>query len=74
MPATAVDTTGAGDSFCGAFVASYVRNPNDIVGAAQAGIVAASFAVEEFGIAGLLAATKAKVASRLRELQSLPCN
>lgn len=60
-----LDTTGAGDSFCGAFMAVYSRNPNDPVRAAAAGVAAASFTVSDFGVDGLLVAEPAEAVGRM---------
>ena len=49
LPATVVDTTGAGDSFCGAFIAELLES-GDAVAAAHAGVAAASFTVEDYGL------------------------
>ena len=50
-----VDSTGAGDAFCGAFAAEYLRS-HDPYAAARAGAKAARIAVSAPGIGGLLAA------------------
>jgi sugar/nucleoside kinase (ribokinase family) len=50
-----VDSTGAGDAFCGAFAAQYL-NSADACAAAHAGMAAARIAVGANGIDGLLAA------------------
>jgi ribokinase len=65
----AVDTTGAGDAFCGGFAATH-RLTGDLVTAAQAGAVAASFAISDFGVDGLLRATPAEAWRRLAESAS----
>ena len=44
-----VDTTGAGDSYCGGFMTVYAQEKN-LVKAGLAGAVSASFAVEGFGL------------------------
>lgn len=56
----AIDSTGAGDAFCGAFAASYLRG-NDAGAAARAGMAAARLAVTGNGIESLLAAVDAEV-------------
>ena len=48
-----VDTTGAGNAFLGAFAIGLSMSSNDMVFAACAGSVGASFAVEQFGVATL---------------------
>jgi ribokinase len=50
-----VDSTGAGDAFCGAFAAQYLYRA-DATAAAHAGMAAARVAVSANGIDGLLAA------------------
>jgi ribokinase len=47
--ARVVDTTGAGDAFCGGFLAGYART-GDGIEAALHGIISASFTVETIGI------------------------
>jgi ribokinase len=54
----AIDSTGAGDAFCGAFSAVHLAT-GDAVEAARAGSRAARIAIGDFGIAGLLAASGA---------------
>lgn len=54
VPVDAVDSTGAGDAFCGAFAAVHLLT-RDPIEAARAGAVAAAVAISGFGIAGLLA-------------------
>lgn len=51
----AVDSTGAGDAFCGAFAAHHLLH-GDPVEAARAGSEAARVAISDYGIAGLLGA------------------
>ena len=58
-----VDTTGAGDSFCGAFMAAYLQDP-DAVRAARAGAVAASVTVQGYGVDPLFAADPAEMRRR----------
>ena len=58
-PATVRDTTGAGDCFCGAFMASLVRDGFDLALAARRGAEAASRAIEDYGVAAMLRAAAA---------------
>jgi len=55
-----VDSTGAGDAFCGAFAAEHLRN-GDAYAAAEAGARAARIAVGGPGVDGLLAAVTGAV-------------
>lgn len=63
----AVDPTGAGDAFCGGFLAGLVATA-DPVCAAICGTVSASFAVESFGPFRLFAAQRAEVLQRWQSL------
>lgn len=65
--ADVVDTTGAGDSFCGAFMAAYLADPGDPERAARAGAVAASFTVAGYGVDPLFKADPAEMRRRLDE-------
>lgn len=67
FPAHAVDQTGAGDSFCGGFIAGYALC-RDARRAALHGAVAASFVVETEGTLGLAGITRAMAESRLSAL------
>ncbi len=59
----AVDPTGAGDAFCGGFLAGLVATANPLC-AAVCATVSASFAVESFGPFGLFAAERDEVTRR----------
>jgi cytidine kinase len=59
-----VDPTGAGDAFAGGFLTAWLRD-EPIERALQRGVVAASFAIEDWGAARILAATAADAAARL---------
>ena len=61
---TAVDPTGAGDAFCGGFLAGYILS-GDAVSAAQMAAVSASFAIEALGFASLLKPPPSEIADRL---------
>lgn len=63
----AIDPTGAGDSFCGGFLAGFQRT-GSLVAAAHYGAVSASFCVEARGLDGLLAVDAARARARLAAL------
>jgi len=46
-----VDTTGAGDAFCGGFAAGLVKFNGDVLAAARFGNVVAALSVTKFGTA-----------------------
>lgn len=62
-----VDTTGAGDSFCGAFMAALLQDRDDPVRAVRAGAVAASFTVQGYGVAPLFEADPAQILTTFRD-------
>lgn len=66
-PWPVVDPTGAGDSFAGG-VLSGVLAGLPLVESLRRGVVSASFALVDHGVAGLLAATPAQAQARLSEL------
>lgn len=57
-----VDSTGAGDAFCGAFAAVHLST-GDPIAAVDAGARAARIAIGAFGIDGLLSAAQARSAA-----------
>nr|WP_321983948.1 carbohydrate kinase family protein [uncultured Lichenicoccus sp.] len=65
-PSPVVDTTGCGDAYCSAFLASLLSDPDGLRAAAQCGAVAASFAIESFGPTGLFEASRSRFEQRLR--------
>lgn len=69
LPVTALDPTGAGDSFCGGFLAGLVLGAGPLRAAAM-GTVAASFAVEGFGPHALLGASRDDRDARLADLMA----
>lgn len=69
FPVEAVDPTGAGDAFCGGFMAGF-HETGDTVTAALYGTVTASFCVEGNGIDGLANATRAEARRRLHWLRN----
>jgi len=64
--ANVVDPTGAGEAFAGAFAVEYLHT-GDLQRAGILGACVASFAVEGWGIAGLLTITADRIRTRLRE-------
>jgi 2-dehydro-3-deoxygluconokinase len=64
--ARVVDPTGAGDAFASGVLAGLLRG-DDLPRALRRGVVSASFALEEWGCAGLLRATPAQAEARLAE-------
>jgi sugar/nucleoside kinase (ribokinase family) len=63
--AAVVDPTGAGDAFAAGFLAGWLRGEALEV-ALWRGVVGASFAIEDWGAAGLLRADRAAAADRLQ--------
>jgi ribokinase len=70
VPVAARDVTGAGDAFCGGFVAQLAAGA-DPIEAALAGAVSASFAVETYGINGLLDVSVRDRDERLAHLRAI---
>jgi ribokinase len=66
-----VDVTGAGDAFVGGFLAGFLASGDARRGIEQ-GIVSASFAIEDWGARGLLAATCEQAAERRHEWFGAP--
>ncbi len=66
VPRLSGDPTGAGDAFAGGFLAAMAAGkPLEV--ALDQGMVSASFALEDWGARGLLAATRDEAERRLRE-------
>jgi sugar/nucleoside kinase (ribokinase family) len=61
------DPTGAGDAFCGGFLAG-MHISDDVVTAARFGVVSASFAVEAPGLAGLVQSSRQAADERLSSI------
>lgn len=77
FPTLAVDTTGAGDAYCGGFLATLILEPDRFDRAARAGAVSASFAIAGFGMDSLLRARPAEATDRLarwEEALPMPAN
>ena len=64
-----VDTTGAGDAYCGGFMAMYVRS-GDLLKAGLAGAVSASFAIQDFGLTHMFSIGRAEAEQRFQTLEA----
>lgn len=64
-----IDSTGAGDTFCGAFLVRWAQE-GDLVEAAIAGNVAASFAIEDFGGLHATSVSPSAFAERSKSIRS----
>jgi sugar/nucleoside kinase (ribokinase family) len=67
-PTTVVDPTGAGNAYCGGFLAGYVQT-GDVLTAARYGAVAASFLVEQVGLPEINKQLRTQAGLRLHLLQ-----
>jgi ribokinase len=68
-PTRVVDVTGAGDSFCGAFMAEFAHSGNARHAAAM-GAVAASIVIEDYGASRLLNAPREEAQRRLSRFET----
>lgn len=71
-PARVVDTTGAGDGFCGGFIAGLVEGETPVSSAVR-GTVSASFVVEAYGALDTLRPDYAERSARLEQVRSGIC-
>lgn len=69
LPVQVVDVTGAGDAFCGGFMADFVQH-GDAVRAAITGTVSASLCVQDYGALHMLRATADEIDHRAALLRS----
>jgi ribokinase len=69
LPVQVVDVTGAGDAFCGGFMADFVQH-GDPVRAAITGTVSASLCVQDYGALHMLRATADETDHRAALLRS----
>ena len=68
-PANVVDTTGAGDAYCGGFMAMYGQS-GSLLDAGLAGAVSASFAIESFGLTHMLNLNPKEAENRFEVLKN----
>lgn len=69
LPVQVVDVTGAGDAFCGGFMADFVQH-GDAVRAAIIGTVSASLCVQDYGALHMLRHTEDEIDHRAALLRS----
>jgi ribokinase len=69
-PVQVVDVTGAGDAYCGGFLAGYLET-HDAIQAACYGTISASFCVENLGALPQHKPTRAEAEARLAALSSM---
>jgi bifunctional ADP-heptose synthase (sugar kinase/adenylyltransferase) len=65
-----IDATGAGDAFCGGFLARFSHD-EDPIESLLCGTVSASLCIESFGFEGLLSASLSDAVRRLDSLRPL---
>jgi sugar/nucleoside kinase (ribokinase family) len=68
IPTIVIDPTGAGNAYCGGFLAGYVQT-GDVLTAARYGAVAASFLVEQVGLPEINERLRTQAELRLHLLQ-----
>ena len=68
VPTNVIDPTGAGNAYCGGFLAGYVRT-SDVLTAARYGTVAASFLVEQVGLPEINERLRTQAGLRLHLIQ-----
>ena len=69
LPVRVLDVTGAGDAFCGGFMAEFIKY-GDPVRAAITGTVSASLAIQDYGALHILAAPEDEIDHRAALLRS----
>ncbi len=65
-PVEVVDATGAGDAFCGGFLATFLNNAGDLKACIRAGAVSSSFAISGYGSQRLASTTPEDARLRLQ--------
>lgn len=70
FPTKVIDPTGAGDAYCGGFLAG-LNETGDPIQAALYGTVSASYAIEAFGATYMLGISRQDAVRRLEKLRSI---
>jgi sugar/nucleoside kinase (ribokinase family) len=65
-----IDSTGAGDSYCGGFLAKLIRKPTNLEEAGRAGAISSSFTISGWGAEGILNATPNDAEKRIKEWET----
>lgn len=68
IPVPVVDETGAGNAYCGGFLAGYVESGGDLLMAGRYGAVSATFALAQVGVAHLQPDARATAEARLQQI------
>lgn len=68
-PVQVVDATGAGDAFCGGFLATYLSKSDDLVACLKGGAISSSYAITGYGTFRIAAATPLEANERLQTWQ-----
>jgi sugar/nucleoside kinase (ribokinase family) len=69
-PVKVVDEIGAGNAYCGGFLAGWVEEQHDLVAAGLQGAIAASLLIEQFGVPTIGPETRVEARDRLKPLRS----
>ena len=68
VPTTVIDPTGAGNAYCGGFLAGYAQTGDALI-AARCGTVAASFLVEQIGLPPINEQLRIEANERLKKVE-----
>jgi sugar/nucleoside kinase (ribokinase family) len=68
IPVPVIDETGAGNAYCGGFLAGYVESGGDLLTAGRYGAVSATFALAQVGVAHLQPDARLVAEARLQQI------